>query len=107
MKGIPYEWCKSPDVGLPAPDLVLFLDLSPAAAAARGGFGLERYETSAIQLAVREVFAKIGHDVGKRWVVVDAGQGMEEVTEEVWDKVQSTLAGLDSSVGKLWTPVDE
>jgi dTMP kinase len=31
------DWCKSPDVGLPAPDCVLFLDLSQDEAEKRGG----------------------------------------------------------------------
>ena len=29
QKGLPYEWCRPPDVGLPAPDLVVFLDITP------------------------------------------------------------------------------
>ena len=31
-------------MGLPAPDVVIHLHLSPAEAALRGGFGAERYE---------------------------------------------------------------
>jgi dTMP kinase len=31
------EWCQSPDVGLPAPDAVIFLDLSQEEAEQRGG----------------------------------------------------------------------
>jgi dTMP kinase len=31
------EWCKAPDRGLPAPDCVIFLDLSPEQAEQRGG----------------------------------------------------------------------
>lgn len=31
------EWCKAPDRGLPAPDCVLFLDVSPEEAERRGG----------------------------------------------------------------------
>ena len=31
------DWCKGPDVGLPAPDCVLFLDLSQDEAEKRGG----------------------------------------------------------------------
>jgi dTMP kinase len=31
------EWCKRPDVGLPAPDAVIFLDLSQEEAEQRGG----------------------------------------------------------------------
>lgn len=32
------EWCKAPDRGLPAPDCVLFLDVSPEEAEQRGGY---------------------------------------------------------------------
>lgn len=31
------DWCKAPDVGLPAPDAVIFLDLSQEEATKRGG----------------------------------------------------------------------
>lgn len=43
---------QAPDRGLPSPDAVLFLDLSPEAAAKRGGFGNERYEKAAMQQEV-------------------------------------------------------
>jgi dTMP kinase len=32
-----FEWCQSPDIGLPAPDAVIFLDLSQEEAEQRGG----------------------------------------------------------------------
>jgi dTMP kinase len=32
------EWCKAPDRGLPAPDCVFFLDVSPDVAEQRGGY---------------------------------------------------------------------
>jgi dTMP kinase len=35
------EWCKAPDRGLPAPDCVLFLDVSPDVAEQRGGYVYE------------------------------------------------------------------
>jgi dTMP kinase len=36
------DWARAPDAGLPLPDAVLFMDLPPEDAAARGGFGGER-----------------------------------------------------------------
>lgn len=51
-----FEWCKLPDAGLPKPDLVLMLNLSPEAMMARGGFGEERYEKEEIQAKVAKVF---------------------------------------------------
>lgn len=32
------QWCKSPDIGLPAPDCVIFLDISQEEAEKRGGY---------------------------------------------------------------------
>lgn len=44
---------QAPEKGLPAPDRVLYLNLDIEAAAARGGFGTERYEKKEMQLEVR------------------------------------------------------
>ena len=33
------QWAKAPEVGLPKPDLVIFLDVDTETAKARGGFG--------------------------------------------------------------------
>lgn len=48
--GLTIDWCRQPDRGLPAPDLVCFLDVSPAEARSRGGFGQERYEEEKFQV---------------------------------------------------------
>ena len=43
-KGLDLSWCKVPKVGLPNPDLVLYLDITPEIAAEHGDYGGERYE---------------------------------------------------------------
>ncbi|KAK4120975.1 P-loop containing nucleoside triphosphate hydrolase protein [Parathielavia appendiculata] len=50
------SWARAPEVGLPRPDLVLFLDLDESAAQARGGWGGEAYERADMQRRVRELF---------------------------------------------------
>ena len=50
------SWARAPEVGLPRPDLVLFLDLDEAQARARGGWGGEAYEKVEMQRRVRELF---------------------------------------------------
>jgi dTMP kinase len=50
------SWARAPEVGLPRPDLVLFLDLDEEKARARGGWGGEVYEKSEMQRRVRELF---------------------------------------------------
>ncbi|KAF1962470.1 P-loop containing nucleoside triphosphate hydrolase protein, partial [Byssothecium circinans] len=39
---LPLSWCRHPDVGLPRPDLCLFLDISAEEAEKRGGYGGEK-----------------------------------------------------------------
>jgi len=53
------DWCKQPETGLPKPDAVFFLSLSPDALSQRGGFGNERYELTEIQSEVRNNFKKL------------------------------------------------
>lgn len=49
LPGLDVPWCRGPDAGLPAPDLVVFLDISRDDAAARAGYGKERYEVAEFQ----------------------------------------------------------
>jgi dTMP kinase len=53
---LPLSWAKAPEVGLPRPDLVLFLDLEEQVARERGGWGGEVYEKGEMQRRVRELF---------------------------------------------------
>lgn len=99
-----YEWCRAPDVSLPAPDLTLFLDISPEQAAKqREGYGEERYEKLEMQACVREVFGRIGKEMGtEKWVTIDAGRTREEVEKEIWENVSPLVEGVSEPVGQLW-----
>ncbi|POI30693.1 hypothetical protein CIB84_005554, partial [Bambusicola thoracicus] len=63
------EWCKQPDAGLPKPDLILFLQLSPEEAAARGNFGRERYENGPFQEKVLQSFHHLMKEKTLNWKV--------------------------------------
>ena len=104
-------WARAPEVGLPRPDMVLFLDLDEAKARDRGGWGGEVYEKAEMQRRVRELFwglsmGRIGGDGTKQegprspiqapnefrqeeedLVLIDASPSVEEVSEEIWKKV--------------------
>lgn len=122
-----FEWCATPDTGLPAPDVALFLDVAPQTAAARGGYGLERYEREDVQRAVRAVFARIGASANsssgpsslssdntlstgpmlgraRNWRVVDAGETVERVAAAVWAAVEGAALtdGTEAPLGRLW-----
>ncbi|KAL2811315.1 thymidylate kinase-domain-containing protein [Aspergillus granulosus] len=78
------EWAWSPELGLPQPDLCLFLSISPEEAAQRGGFGGERYENETMQSRVRELFKTVfdlqrGADVR----MIDAGRSFDEVSNDI------------------------
>lgn len=117
-------WARAPDVSLPRPDLVLFLDLEEAVARSRGGWGGEVYEKGEMQRRVRELFwglslgriAVEGSAVGAEKAlspvagrgeelrfrqeeedlhVVDAGSSVEEVAEEIWKVVQPRVEAVE------------
>jgi dTMP kinase len=100
-----YEWCRAPDVSLPAPDLTLFLDISPEQAAKqREGYGEERYEKLEMQARVREVFERIGKEMGaEKWVTIDAGRTREEVEKDIWKRVSPLVEGVNEPVSRLWS----
>mmetsp|Transcript_25764 Transcript_25764/g.89722 ORF Transcript_25764/g.89722 Transcript_25764/m.89722 type:complete len:229 (-) Transcript_25764:23-709(-) len=99
-EGMSVEWCRAPERGLPAPDVVLFLDLSVEEAAARGGFGEERYEVEEFQRRVRKNFSDLRDG---SWVTVNAARTEEEVAAEI---KAVALAAADEAAGvpvrKLW-----
>ncbi|PYH42713.1 bifunctional thymidylate/uridylate kinase [Aspergillus saccharolyticus JOP 1030-1] len=95
------EWAWTPEIGLPQPDLCLFLSISPEAAAQRGGFGVERYENAALQSRVRELFQTIFRlQQSGNIRTIDAGRSFEEVAQEVEISVLDCIAGLDA-IGPL------
>ncbi|KAI0403155.1 thymidylate kinase-domain-containing protein [Xylaria palmicola] len=56
LPSLSLSWAKAPEIGLPRPDVVLFLDLDESVARSRGGWGGEVYEKGEMQRRVRELF---------------------------------------------------
>jgi dTMP kinase len=70
LKGtLDLDWCMSPDIGLPQPDQVIFLNLSESEAAGRGDFGRERYEQTEFQRKVKEIFFQLKDKDSSYWTV--------------------------------------
>lgn len=95
------NWAWQPEVGLPRPDLCLFLGITPQEAAKRGGFGEERYETNAMQTRVRNLYQSLlampqNDDIR----IVDAGRPMDIVTEDMIQLVLECIKNVES-VGPL------
>ncbi len=96
-------WCRQPEVGLPRPDLCLFLSLSSEEAAMRGGFGNERYEKQELQDRVRKLYGEMRKhdDEGEDIAVVDAGRSVDAVADEVVKAVKQAKVKLDSEGSEL------
>ncbi|XP_020844677.1 thymidylate kinase isoform X2 [Phascolarctos cinereus] len=97
------DWCKQPDVGLPKPDLILFLQLSSLEAAKRGDFGTERYENNAFQEKALQCFHHLMQDDSLNWKTIDASQGIEDLHKEIYSLSEKTIQmAQDTAVGELW-----
>jgi dTMP kinase len=104
-KGLEFEWCRNPDRGLPQPDVVLYMKVSPEVARNRGGYGEERYEKEEFQAKVGEQFMLLAGTEGERWKVINADRDQTEISSEVLKICDSIpRENLSYQVGKLWTP---
>lgn len=79
-KGLDLEWCKQSDIGLPMPDLVVFLNLSIEEAEKRGDFGGERYEKRDMQIEVKRQFEALQDE---SWCVLDANTTIESLHQSI------------------------
>lgn len=100
-KGLDLEWCKSPDHGLPQPDIILFIDLPPEVAQQRAGYGQERYEKVELQTKVRKNFGILQQASGtvERWKVIDGNRSVEDLQVAVQEELQRSL--LTQPLGPL------
>lgn len=78
-QGMDLTFCCLTEVGLPKPDLVVYLVGSMEVRSRRGGFGAEVYEKIEIQNRVEEAYRKLF----KQLEVVDGDGSVEEVHERV------------------------
>ncbi|PSR87503.1 Thymidylate kinase [Actinidia chinensis var. chinensis] len=101
-KGLDIEWCKAPEIGLLAPDLVLYLDIPPEKAAERGGYGGERYEQLEFQRKVAHSY-QILRDAS--WKTVDAGLPLDDVEKQLREMVLDCVTTCQKGkvLSKLWS----
>lgn len=108
-QGLDINWLLTPDLGLPSPDITIFLSLPTSEASSREDFGAERYETQSMQKKVREMFGlvkgkvEVDADGGNgKWEDVDASGSREEVESRIWGAVELVLEREKKEVGRLW-----
>lgn len=101
VSGTTMEWCKSPDVGLPAPDVVFYLTLPAEVAQTRQEYGGERYEKTAFQSKVAQNFNALMDD---SWHTLDASRSIEDIHTDVYKIVQEVIKEKAATpLEQLWT----
>lgn len=98
------DWAWNPEVGMPKPDLLIYLDISLEEAARRSGYGEERYENAQLQSRAQVLFRELIDMENKSDVlVVDAAQEQQKITDIMMQAVETTIARTDSigPLGKL------
>ncbi|GIL42652.1 hypothetical protein Vafri_597 [Volvox africanus] len=103
-KGISHldsEYCRSVEVGLPAADLVVLMQMPPEQAAARGGFGAERYEKLAFQRKVAQQYEALKDS---HWLTLDATLQPELIHQQVMAAALPMVenAARGAPLGRLW-----
>ncbi|RKF57107.1 Thymidylate kinase [Erysiphe neolycopersici] len=102
------EWASASDIGLPCPDAIIFLDISPEEGQERTGFGTEKYEKKEFQQQIRKIFLQLLSSVPYKTCarIIDAGQSISHVENQILDAIsdvlESTLFGLSKNpIGKI------
>ncbi|KAH9125386.1 hypothetical protein AeMF1_003989 [Aphanomyces euteiches] len=93
--GLDVEWCMRPEIGLPKPDLVIFLDISTEDAAKRAEYGQERYEKREFQDRVRENFFRIMEH--EKWHVLDATRSIDELHQQIAGLAENVIASVQDT----------
>ena len=76
-------WCRTPEIGLPEPDAVIYMDRKPELSESMSGYGEERYEKLEFQKRVYENYKTLGE--GRNWISIDCSSSpsIEECQNEI------------------------
>lgn len=101
-KTMDLDWCIKPEVGLPRPDAVLYLDVSAEEAAKRGAFGEERYEKTDFQKTVAKNYQLLMDK--SYWKKLDASKSIDDLHVEIKDIVLDLISESEKQdLHQLWT----
>lgn len=90
--GMDIKWCSEMEVGLPRPDLVIYLELAREAQVRRPGFGDERFETVEMQEKVRLEYHKVMEMSQESWLKIDVdGKSPTQLLAEIIPPVKRSI----------------
>jgi len=103
--GFDLDWCRTPDIGLPAPDCVVYLTLNPDVAATRGDYGGERYEDTEFQFKVEKNFHKLREE---SWRIMDASRSIAEIEADLLSLSLDVIKECGvKPMASLWTTMTQ
>lgn len=92
--GLPRDWCAASDQGLPAPDVVIQLDIDSMLSAARADIGAVKPEDVNLLEDVRNAYTQIARLVTQfPWISIDARGDEREVADRVYRSVEHMFRG--------------
>lgn len=86
--GRPLFWCQKADEGLPAPDLVFFLDVTLEDQTGRKNWGNEKFEKMEFQQKVATNYRQLQND---SWVVIESKGSIEDIHSKVLAKTMEVM----------------
>lgn len=87
--------CATKEVGMPQPDVVFYLDVTPAVASARAGYGEEVYERAEFQIAVREEFFRMMDP--SSWCIIDGTLSPPDIHARIFERVIHEIRLIDDT----------
>lgn len=101
-RGMSLDWCKQPEVGLPKPDAVIYLNVPLEVAAQRSHYGTERYENVCMQRRTSEVYQKLIDE--DYWKVINADSSVDAIHEEIVEHIEDIHDKCcTSKIATLWS----
>jgi len=108
-KQLDYEWCRSCDIGLPKPDLVLFMNRGKDTNCIKLN-GDERYETREFQRKAEKCYEKFQNEVYWHSInVIDeekcSFRSIDDIQNQIRSKVLNVIEkiGDNNKIERLWT----
>lgn len=84
------EWLYAPEIGLPKPDLTIYVNISVDEILKRLGWGDERFETVEFQKKVQKGFEVLFSKPDDDIISLDInGLSIEDISSKIWSKVES------------------
>ena len=88
--GLDRKWLEALDDGLPKPDAVILIDISPKMSLARKGKERDLHEKDLNFLnKVRENYLRLAEE--QNWITVDGERNVEKVSRDIWNLVSKRL----------------